>query len=169
MRLIAACAVAALLIVAGIAYATPPAGVVSAPVLARGLLSEGLKLKINKKERTDVVVQQITLAPGGHTGWHSHPGIVVVVVKAGTLTFYSGGEGDRKTTWDRPPRSATPASECTGIAYDAGEVFIDEGHGHVHIARNEGSTNLELVATYFEVPPGGAFRLDAPAPGNCPF
>ena len=38
-----------------------------APVLARGLLGEQLKLHIKKKEHTDVVVQQITIAPGGHT------------------------------------------------------------------------------------------------------
>jgi quercetin dioxygenase-like cupin family protein len=152
MRLILISAAAALLIVVGVASATPPAGVLSAPVLARGLLDGKLKIKIKKKEQTDVVVQQITIAPGGHTGWHTHPGTVVVVVTAGTLTYYSG---DDRT--------------CSGIDYDAGEVFIDPGHGHVHIARNEGSTNLELYATYFEVPPGDPFRIDAPAPGNCPF
>jgi quercetin dioxygenase-like cupin family protein len=151
MRLIVICAAAALLVAAGVASATPGSGV-TAPVLARGLLGEQLKLKIKKKDRSDVVVQQLTIAPGGHTGWHTHPGVVVVVVKAGTLTFYSA---------DDPT--------CTGIDYDAGEAFVDEGHGHVHIARNEGATNLELYATYFEVPPGGLFRLDVPAPGNCPF
>jgi hypothetical protein len=47
---------------------------------------------------------------------------------------------------------------------------VDPGHGRVHIARNEGATNLELYATYFEVPPAGGFRTDVPAaPGNCPF
>lgn len=152
MRLIIVCAAAAVLVAAGVASATPGAGVVSAPVLARGLLGEQLKLHIKKKEQTDVVVQQITIAPGGHTGWHSHPGVVVVVVKAGTLTYYPA---------DDPT--------CTGIAYGPGSAFVDPGHGHVHIARNEGSTNLELYATYFEVSPGGPFRIDVPAPGNCPF
>jgi hypothetical protein len=76
-----------------------------------------------------------------------------VVVKAGTLSYYSA---------DDP--------SCARIDYDAGEAFVDPGHGHVHIARNEGSSNLELYATYFQVPPGGAFRIDVPtAPGNCPF
>jgi hypothetical protein len=50
----------------------------------------------------------------------------------------------------------------------AGQSFIDRGQGHVHIARNEStSQRLELWATYFDVPPGGAFRIDAPNPGNC--
>ena len=76
-----------------------------------------------------------------------------MVVKAATLTYYSA---------DDPT--------CTGIDYGPGQAFVDPGHGHVHIARNEGSTNLEFYATYFEVPPGGGFRIDIPtAPGNCPF
>ena len=153
MRFIAICAAAVLLLGVGVAWATMGEGVLSAPVHARGLLDGELKLKIKKKDRTDVLVQQIVIAPGGHTGWHTHPGPVVVVVKTGTLSFYSA---------DDPT--------CTRVDYQAGQAFVDEGHGHVHIARNEGTTNLELWATYFEVPPGvaGAQRIDAPAPGNCP-
>ena len=37
----------------------------------------------------DTVVQQIVFGPGGHTGWHSHPGPVVVLVAQGELTLYS--------------------------------------------------------------------------------
>jgi hypothetical protein len=57
-----------------------------------------------------------------------------------------------------------------GRTYSAGQAFVDSGQGHVHIARNlNPSQNTELWAIYFDVPPGGAFRIDAPAPGNCPF
>jgi hypothetical protein len=38
-----------------------------------------------------------------------------------------------------------------------------------HIARNEGATPVTVVQTYLNVPPGGSPRIDAPAPGNCPF
>ena len=99
------------------------------------------------------VVQQIVIGPGGHTGWHSHPGPVVVVVKTGALTFYS---------------SEDPT--CTGRTFTAGQAFIDSGQGHIHIARNlSASENVELWATYFDVPPGGAFRVDAGDPGTCGF
>ena len=99
------------------------------------------------------VVQQIVIGPGGHTGWHSHPGPVVVVIKTGALTFYS---------------SEDPT--CTGRTYTAGQAFIDSGQGHIHIARNlSASENVELWATYFDVPPGGAFRVDAGDPGTCGF
>lgn len=58
---------------------------------------------------------------------------------------------------------------CTARIYSAGQAFVVRGQGHVHIARNEGNVDLELWATYFDVPPRGAFRIDAPDPGNCSF
>lgn len=145
----------------GAAVLTPPTGV-TGTVFTRGnfVNSTDIKFKV-KDEKEEVisinnaretVMQQINIAAGGNTGWHSHPGPVVVVVKSGQLSFYDG---------DDPT--------CTVRTYTAGQAFIDSGQGHVHIARNEGATNLELYATYFDVPPGGAFRIDAPAPGNCSF
>jgi quercetin dioxygenase-like cupin family protein len=99
----------------------------------------------------DVVTQKITIAPGGHTGWHSHPGPVFVTITAGTMTFYDG---------DDPT--------CTPVDYATGDTFIDKGMGHVHIARNEGTTDLVLYATYL-LPVGAPLRTDEPAPGNCAF
>ncbi|MFN2469734.1 MAG: cupin domain-containing protein [Gaiellaceae bacterium] len=147
---------------AGVALATPPSGA-SGEVVARAALKDpyGEKMKmllglVNSGlfRSTDVAVQRITIAPGGHTGWHTHPGPVVVVVKAGTLTFYS----------------AENNPDCRARVYRAGDAFVDQGLGHVHIARNEGTEPLEFWATYF-VPgeSGAAFRIDAPSTGNCPF
>ena len=139
----------------GVAAATSGSGAVGT-VLARGTLEAGAKvdadgLKFKTQDATDVVTQSITVAPGGHTGWHSHPGPVFVTIRSGTLTFYDASE---------------PA--CSPVTYRAGDTFIDRGGGHVHIARNEGTTTLELYATYL-VPVGAAIRIDAPDPGNCSF
>lgn len=146
----------------GVALATPPSGIVSAPVMARAVFADPVSITfkfqgphhgqfIEVHNAQETVMQQIVIGPGGHTGWHSHPGPVVVLIKAGEMTFYSGEDG-----------------ECTRRTYSAGQAFIDSGQGHVHIARNESQTeNLELWATYFDVPPGGPFRLDAAAPGTC--
>lgn len=153
---------AASLSIAPTAVPTPGIGVTSV-IQARGgfVDSTDIKLKVNAgpeqvihvTDARENVIQQIFIAPGGHTGWHSHPGPVIVLVRAGALTFYSG---------DDPT--------CTGRTYTAGQAFIDSGQGHVHIARNESSTQtLELWALYFDLPPGGSTRIDAPAPGNCPF
>lgn len=144
----------------GAAFATPPS-LVSAIVVARAGFADPVDIKfklggqrqevINVRDAQQTVMQQIVIAPGGHTGWHTHPGPVVVLVKAGELTFYD---------------SEDPT--CTGRTYSAGQAFIDRGQGHVHIARNlSQDQNLELWVTYFDVPPGGLFRIDAADPGNC--
>ena len=147
-----------------VAVATPPSGIISGTVFARASFADrtDLRFRITPERRIheliqvndaeETVIQQIVMAPGGTTGWHSHPGPVVVLITAGQMSFYDG---------DDPT--------CTVRTYSAGQSFIDSGQGHVHIARNEGSVNLELWAAYFDVPPGGAFRIDAADPGNCSF
>lgn len=145
----------ATLLAIGAASATPGAGA-SPSTLGRGTLAAGDRIKTNQlkldvRGDLDVVTQTITIAPGGHTGWHSHPGPVFVTITAGTMTFYDG---------DDPG--------CTPVEYATGDAFIDEGLGHVHIARNEGATDLVLYATYL-LPVGASLRTDEPAPGNCAF
>ena len=143
-------AVLAAVVVATPALSTPGSGV-AGPVLGRGVLDGKARLKI-KSPTSDVVVQHLTIAPGGHTGWHSHHGPVVVVVSAGTLTLYRAND-----------------PKCRPHEFPAGTSFIDPGRGNVHIARNEGATPVELYATYLDVPVGGGFRIDAADPGNCSF
>jgi quercetin dioxygenase-like cupin family protein len=161
-QLALAAVVAAFSAAAVAAVLTPGSGVVSAPVYARASFADPTDLKFKIKGQNqevvqvnnaqETVIQQIIIAPGGHTGWHSHPGPVVVLIKSGQMSFYD---------------SEDPT--CTVRTYSAGEAFVDSGQGHVHIARNEGSVNLELWATYFDVPAGAAFRIDAPNPGHCSF
>ena len=143
------------LLCVGAAIATPGFNVISAPVQARGttdgkidVASEaGIKLKT--KRAIDVATQQIVIGPGGHTGWHSHPGPVLVTVKTGALRVIY-------------------ANDCTGVGtlYDAGDSFVDRGDETVHIARNESPTATELWATYLVPEPAGRpLRIDAPEPG----
>jgi quercetin dioxygenase-like cupin family protein len=143
------------------AMATPPSNIVSATVVARASFVQptDIKFKINNgseeviqaPEVQETVMQQIIIGPGGSTGWHSHPGPAVALIKAGALALYSS---------DDPT--------CTPRIYSAGEAFVDSGQGHVHLGRNASSTeNVEVWVTYFDVPPGGSPRLDAANPGNC--
>ena len=136
----------------GVAWATS-GGSVAAVTQARGTLSPHFKLKLrDSSQAADAVVQQVTFAPGGFSGWHTHPGPAIVIVKSGQITFYEA---------DDP--------SCTGTTYVAGQVVVDEGYGNVHFARNEGATSTELWITFLDVPPGASPRIDAPNPGNCPF
>ena len=144
------------LTLAGVAQATPSAGVTST-ILGRISLGPyheaSADFKLFAKNPADTVVSTTTIAPGGSTGWHSHPGPAFIVVTAGTLTVYDGDD---------------PA--CTPHTYGPGTGFLDAGLGHVHIARNESSsTAVTVVQIYLNVPPGGSQRIEEPVPGNCPF
>lgn len=105
---------------------------------------------------SEVYLQHGTIAPGGSTGWHSHAGPVFVTIVTGALTLYDG---------DDPT--------CTGTTYSAGQGFIDEGFGHVHIARNEGVVPVDFYATYVLPAGSGAAGVKIPLPGfsnpACPF
>jgi hypothetical protein len=97
-----------------------------------------------------IYVVDTTVPPGGNSGWHTHPGPSIVVVKTGTATVYDG---------DDP--------SCTPATYPAGTGFVDAGGGHVHMVRNAGNAQLELIA-FQTIPAGASRRIDAPDPGFCP-
>lgn len=149
--------ITALCLLAGAALATPGfMAVGSTPV--RGTIGDAFKLKVNgvvkikTKGPIDVADQTVVIQPGGHTGWHSHPGPALVVIKSGTFTLYNG---------DDPG--------CMPHVFSAGQAFVDRGAGNVHIGRNESGAPVELSVTYL-LPVGAAPRTDvATAPGNCPF
>jgi quercetin dioxygenase-like cupin family protein len=48
--------------------------------------SDGVRL--TTKEATSVRVQQVVFAAGGSSGWHHHPGMVMVVVASGSVTVW---------------------------------------------------------------------------------
>lgn len=144
-------------VLTGIALATPGIGVLGAPVQARGTNAELLNVhskagvKLQTKSSVDFVTQQITIAPGGSTGWHSHPGPVLVTVKSGALTLVYSDD-----------------AACEGRTYTTGQSFVDRGDEIVHNAFNRGNVNFELWATYL-VPgdPGTPARIDEANPGIC--
>jgi quercetin dioxygenase-like cupin family protein len=150
-------AAVAVLLIAATALATSPSGLTSGSI-AQGTLEPvdskvktgPWKLRLKTKGLSDVSVSENRVAPGGHFGWHSHPGASIVVVKSGTSTFYHG---------DDPT--------CTPDVHPAGTAYIDPG-GMVHIARNEGDVELVLIVTRI-VRHGATPRIDEPNPGTCGF
>lgn len=109
------------------------------------------EVELKSKTDLDVAVQTITFQPGGQSGWHSHPGPVLITVASGTMTFYDG---------DDPT--------CTPIVRTAGQGFVDGGGTDAHIARNESAAPATNVVVYL-APKGAPLRIDRPAPGNCTF
>ena len=103
------------------------------------------------KGESDVYVQNNVWAPGGSSGWHTHPGHSLVIVAAGTVTDYEGHDPG-----------------CKGHVYKAGMAFVDPGGDHVHILRNEGIVEARTVAVQI-VPSNAARRIEVADPGNCHF
>ena len=129
------------------AVATPSSGVVSA-LLGRGTNPDRVRIntrdvKLATTGPTDVVTQTLTFQPGGTSGWHGHPGAVLVVVKSGTFTRYD--------------------ARCNARVYTAGQAFVEGPE--VAMVRNTGSGPAESVVTYL-VAAGSPLRTDAPSP--CP-
>jgi quercetin dioxygenase-like cupin family protein len=97
----------------------------------------------------DYVFREITIAPGGSTGWHSHDGQLLGVVKDGILMHNR--------------------ADCTmdGL-YVAGQSIAEKGGpDYVHIGRNVGPGPLVLQILYID-PAGAPLSDDAPDPG-CGF
>lgn len=62
-------------------------------------------------DESTMVVAEVAWEPGGTSGWHRHPGVVLVSML----------EGEVEVTWER---------DCVPRAYSAGEGFFDPGVVH---------------------------------------
>jgi quercetin dioxygenase-like cupin family protein len=94
----------------------------------------------------DVTMQTLTFQPGGYSGWHHHPGLVVVVVKSGQITRFK--------------------RDCSKQTFTAGQSFVEMGEKDLVFVKNEGSTVTEVQNTLIN-PVGAATRGDESAPANC--
>ena len=131
--------------------------------------TDGFDVEIKAQDNTDIAVSNVVVAPGGTSGWHSHPGPVLVIVKTGTITFYRAGKHGGQNGDDANGHNGPNEPTCSRTDYPAGSAFVEvPAPGHVMLAKNEGSTETTVTATYF-APPGAALRIDQPWPGgNCP-
>jgi quercetin dioxygenase-like cupin family protein len=125
----------------GFTATTLTTGSLNAPIQAH---HDGVKL--TTKDDTDVRVQQVAITPGGTSGWHHHPGIVIVVVSSGSVTFWD--EHCNKTDY--------------GPGLPSGATFIESGNQPGQVTSAVGATNY---ATYI-VPKGSPsiFRIEDDAP-----
>jgi quercetin dioxygenase-like cupin family protein len=95
----------------------------------------------------DYITREITIQPGGSTGWHYHDGRVFGVIREGTLT--------------------RTMSDCSVVASPEGSaVTEDSGPNHAHIGRNLGPGPLVMWVDYIQ-PAGTPLAVDVPDPG-CP-
>src|SRR5262245_21734728 len=140
---------------AAVASATPGFGE-TRMLIARG--QSVLSFGIPQQEGNDIATSMNTFIPGGFSGWHSHPGTAVLVIKSGQLTVYSepvgvAGQGG--------------GGKCSVHTYTAGQAFIERPENEEN-AVNTGTVDTVFAITFFNVPHPGETRIDRPAPGDCP-
>ncbi len=106
------------------------------------------RVKFQTKGATDVRVQRLVFDPGDSSGWHHHPGIVLVTVESGSVTLTQ--------------------SDCSSVTYGpnepAGAVFAEGGDDPVLATSATGATNYVV----FVVPDGDLFRIDDHDAPSCP-
>ena len=123
-----------------VAAQVPPLQIIP---LAQGF-SHQREIELELKGPSDVLQSLLVFQPGGDTGWHTHPGPVVVVVKSGALTEYE-------------------SNGCV-VVHPAGSVFF-ESKGEVHRAVNQTGVVTEAYATFLS-PAGAQPLIPASDPGR---
>jgi hypothetical protein len=107
------------------------------------------RIKFQTKGPTDSRVQKIVIAAGGFSGWHHHPGIVIVSVASGAVTFTN--------------------SDCSSTAYGpglaAGSTFVESGDDPGQASSVGGATVYATFIAPHADPP--VFRIEDDAV-SCP-
>lgn len=106
--------------------------------------TDNWEIELKTKGLSDVYMTEIKIAPGGHGGWHSHPGPSFICVKAGTATFY-----DECDDFERQQ-------------FAAGTGFVEDADC-VHLLANEGDVDLVVVVMQI-VEFGAPRRIDEADP-----
>jgi quercetin dioxygenase-like cupin family protein len=101
------------------------------------------RVKFQTKDPTDVLVQTITFQPQGTSGWHFHPGIVIVVVESGQVTTHD--------------------ENCQTATYGPHQSFVESGTTPFMVSNDSATANAVVYATLV-VPAGSPFRIETGPP-----
>jgi quercetin dioxygenase-like cupin family protein len=101
------------------------------------------RVKFQTKDPTDMLVQTITFKPHAYTGWHYHPGVVIVVVESGQVTTHD--------------------SSCQTKTYGPHQTFVESGTEPFMVSNESDTTNAVVYATLI-VPAGDPFRIETDPP-----
>ena len=142
----------AVALLAGAAVATEASGFVAELVVwgTHGKIdAKHNGIELESRGPASVAVVKVKIEPGGSSGWHHHPGIVLVEVKRGAVDFYD--------------------ADCDKNTYRAGDGFI-ETRNKPSLAHNASDTKGAVLYATFIVPsstPADGLRVDDPQPAGC--
>jgi quercetin dioxygenase-like cupin family protein len=129
-----------------------PSGLAITPLalatLAGPVHAQSGGVQIDARAPRDAFTARLRFTPGGTSGWHTHPGPVIVQVASGTLTL-------------RQPT----LTGCTSRTVDAGQGFVEDG-GRVHEV-TAGSDGAVVYATFLARPHTADWLVPQPEPPGC--
>ena len=130
----------------GAALATMGGGFTATPAVKGTMAGEvhlnSDRIKFQTKGSVDIASNEVTYEAGGYSGWHMHPGVVLVVVKSGSVDRYVGS--------------------CTNpTTYSQGQAFVEYGDEPPMQIQSSGGAVLEVT---YVVPNGSLLKVDSPAP-----
>jgi quercetin dioxygenase-like cupin family protein len=132
---------------AAYALATPPSGqhptVPVVGTLANAAHINTDRIKFQAQDPADVATFAVTYDPSGFSGWHTHPGILFVVVQSGSVVRQVG---------------------CNSQTYSAGDAFIESDAQPAGQVRNPSSTTPAVLTVMQVVPHGSPRRVEAGPP-----
>jgi quercetin dioxygenase-like cupin family protein len=100
------------------------------------------RIKLQTKDPTVTRVATVVFGAGGSSGWHHHPGFVIVSVKSGSVTVWG--------------------SDCSQKTYGAGSAFVESGDDPGQVTSVGGATNY-VTSVVPNVSPL-VFRVEDPVP-----
>ena len=100
------------------------------------------RIKLQTKDPTVVRVASVVFGAGGFSGWHHHPGFVIVSVKSGSVTVWQ--------------------SDCSQTTYGAGSAFVESGDDPGQVTSAGGATTYVTYVVPNVIPL--VFRIEDTAP-----
>jgi len=142
--------VAVIVTLAAVALGSPGSGVTSTTLVTANFdhtaqLNSDM-VKFQTKDATDVRIQRLVFGADSFSGWHHHPGIILVSVESGAVTL-----------WE---------SDCSSTTYGPGlpdgAVFVEGGDDPVQATSATGATAYVTYVAPNADPP--VFRIEDDPP-----
>jgi quercetin dioxygenase-like cupin family protein len=130
-------------VVGGVALATPTVGAFYNVVVSSGVIDRDVHVRasvslpgqgedfgaeVHTYGAANFIVQDIKISPGGYTGWHTHPGILLLTLApdSGPVDWYD--------------------AHCGKVTYQAGDAWTESTK--LHDVVNNSSTDAHFLVTY---------------------
>jgi quercetin dioxygenase-like cupin family protein len=135
---------------AAVALATPGAGVTTTTFVTadfnKTVHTNSDRVKFQTKDLTTVRVQKLDWAAGAYSGWHHHPGVIIVTVQSGSVTVMD--------------------SNCNTVTYGPGlpdgAVFVEGGDAPLQVTSDNGAVEYAMQVAPRANPP--VFRIEDQPP-----